>query len=123
MSSISRRSLAIAPRRVGKADILDLSFVADLRKRRCFWRVKSTGNGRDDGKLGQRLALEYLAFEEADKGGAGNLQLIVRDMPRKLGLIEISFLQVSYAASAGAYRARQVVAYWDSCEQAEAVQS
>ena len=68
-------------------NISDLSFVADLvkPKRRCFY-VSSTGDDLSDELLGERFALEYLAFEEADKGGAGHLQLIVEDMPRKLGL-------------------------------------
>jgi hypothetical protein len=90
-------------------DIADLSFVKSKRNgRRCFWHVRSTGDDCKDEKLGQRVALEYLAYQEADTG--------VADMPRKLGPIEISFLTlVSYAAGAGAYKARRVAAYWDSC--------
>jgi hypothetical protein len=88
-----------------------------LKRPRCFWYVTATGDHREDGRLGCRLALEYLALEEADKGGAGHLQLIVQDMPRKLGPIEISFLTlISYAAGAGADYARCVSAYWDRCE-------
>jgi hypothetical protein len=111
---------ALAPQR----DISDLSFVVDrpkskgskLKRRRCFWHVTATGDLIEDERLGQRFALEYLALEEADKGGAGHLQLIVEDMPRKLGPIEICFLTlISYAAGAGADRARRVSAYWDSC--------
>jgi hypothetical protein len=103
-----------------KPSVSDLSFVADRKspRGRCFWHVQSIGDGRDDGKLGERFALEYLALEEADKGGPGYLQLIVRDMPRKHGPIEISFLAlISYAADAGADEARRVVAYWDSRRQ------
>jgi hypothetical protein len=37
-------------------------------------------------------------------------------MPRNLTGIEIAFLGlISRAAGAGADRARQIVAYWDSC--------
>lgn len=98
--------------------VSDLSFVADTKSGRCFWRVKSAGNDWDDEKMAQRFALEYLALEEADKRGAGHLQLIVGDMPRKLGPIEIMFLTlVSYAAGAGADEARRVAAYWDGCRQ------
>jgi len=92
--------------------VADLSFVRSKSKGRCFWHVPSIG----DGRLGERLALEYLAFEEADEGGPGYLQLIVSDMPRKLGPTEISFLYfVSRAAGAGADKARRISAYWDSC--------
>jgi hypothetical protein len=94
----------------------DLSFVLSKSKGRCFWHVPSTGDHRGDARLGERFALEYLALEEADKEGAGYLQLIVKDMPRKLGPTEIGFLTlVSYAAGGGANEARRVVAYWDSC--------
>jgi len=41
--------------------------------------------------------------------------MIVADMPRELTGVEVGFLtMVSYAAGAGAYRARQVAAYWDA---------
>jgi hypothetical protein len=82
---------------------------------RCFWHVKGTGDdSAKDDKLGQRLALEYLAFEEVDIGGGGNLQLIVSDMPRPLTMVEIAFLQmVSFAARAGAFEARRIAKYWD----------
>ena len=69
-----------------------------------------------DDELGQRLALEYLTYEERDVGGPGNLQQIVADMPRRLTPIEVMFLtMISYAAGAGAGHARQVAAYWDGC--------
>ena len=87
---------------------------------RCFWHVEPTGDPRAADLAGEKLALEYLAFEEANKGGGGHLQLIVGDMPRKLGPIEISFLtMVSYAASAGAQRARDIAAYWERCLKEE----
>jgi hypothetical protein len=118
---------ASAPRaRPGKDDpITRLSFVADrdgkaLQKPtgrqfpRCFWHVKSTGDFTADDLMGERLALEYLAYEEANKGTVCLLPWIVADMPRKLGPIEISFFTtVGYAAKAGAQRAREVVAYWE----------
>lgn len=104
-----------------------LSFVADRDGKtlpkprkgqtpRCFWHVKSTGDYSRDCDIGEALALEYLAFEEADVGGPGNLQMIVGDMPRQLTGVEIGFLiMVSYAAGAGAGHARQVSSYWDRC--------
>jgi hypothetical protein len=104
--------------------ITDLSFVAPrdgktLAKAtgdqlpRCFWNVARTGEYGKDCKIGKRLALEYLAFEEADQGGSGHLQLIVEDMPRRLTGVEIGFLtMVSFAAGAGVAEARRVARYW-----------
>jgi len=81
---------------------------------RCFWNVRATGNYDQDVKIGERLALEYLAFEEADKGGSGHLQMIVADMPRPLTDVETGFLiTVSLAAGAGAAEARRVAKLWD----------
>jgi hypothetical protein len=87
---------------------------------RCFWNVTATGDYEQDCNTGVRLALEYLAFEEADSGGGGHLQSIV-DMPRLLTGVEIGFLQmVSFAAGVGAKEARRISAYWDCCEKREA---
>jgi hypothetical protein len=118
-----------------KDGIANLSFVASRDGKtlpkakgdqpgRCFWNVVATGDSRQDGNLGQRLALEYLAFEEADAGGGGHLQLIVGDMPRRLTMVEIGFLQmVSFAAGAGAFKARRIAKYWHemSAEDEKAV--
>jgi len=88
---------------------------------RCFWNVAATGDHTQDCDTGVRLALEYLAFEEAAVDGGGHLQLIVKDMPRAFTGVEISFLQmVSFAAGAGAKEARRISAYWDSCKKTEA---
>jgi hypothetical protein len=105
------------PASARRPDVADLSFVADgpKSKGRCFWHVRSTGDEREDEKIARRYALEYLALEEADKGGPGFLQLIVQDMPRRLGPMEISFLYlISQAAAVGADEARRISAYWDS---------
>ena len=114
-----------------KPHISKLSFVASrdgktlpkakgYQSGRCFWNVPKTGGSERDDNLGQRLALEYLAYEEADKGGGGHLQDIVGDMPRPLTMVEIAFLQmVSFAARAGAYRARQIAKYWEECNAQE----
>jgi hypothetical protein len=81
---------------------------------RCFWNVAGTGDYGQDCKIGQRLALEYLALEEADKGGCGHLQMIVADMPRALTGVEVGFLMmVSLAAGAGAGEARRIAKFWD----------
>jgi hypothetical protein len=83
---------------------------------RCFWHVKPSGDYGKDCVTGRALALEYLALEEEDTGGQGYLPLIVGDMPRALTGIEVGFLtMVSYAAGAGAQRARKINAYWDRC--------
>lgn len=109
--------------------LLDLSFVASRDGKnlpkpkpgqhgRCWWNVTSTGDYNRDCEIGQRLAIEYLAFEEADKGGAGHLNLIVNDMPRPLTGVEHGFLiMVSFAAGAGANEARRIDAYWKACMQ------
>jgi hypothetical protein len=102
--------LSFVARRDGRALLLP----TEGQYPRCFWHVEPTGDPRADDLAGEKLALEYLAFEEAAKGGPGYLQLIVGDMPRKLGHIEISFLaMVSYAAGAGAQRVRDVAARWE----------
>lgn len=81
---------------------------------RCFWNVQPTGNYGADSALGQKLALEYLDFEAADRGGPGHLQMIVNDMPRPIGGIEVGFLTlVSYAAAAGRHEAQRVSSFWN----------
>jgi hypothetical protein len=108
-----------------RPNIADLSFVGERKKPeagklpRCFWRVTPSGDYGADCELGQRLALEYLAFQEAADGSS--LQHIVADMPRELTGVEVGFLtMVSFAAGGGAYRARQIAAYWDECARARA---
>jgi hypothetical protein len=100
------------------------SFVDSTKSgRRCWWNVKATGNYEKDCHVGERLALEYLAYEERDRG-AGCLQLIVSDMPRKLTGIETSFLMmVCFAARTGAHRAREISAYWDRCTGREGLKT
>jgi hypothetical protein len=77
--------------------------------------VKPSGDYGKDCVTGRALALEYLATD----GGPCPLQWIVIDMPRALTGIEVGFLtMVSYAAGAGAGRARKISAYWDRCADA-----
>jgi hypothetical protein len=110
-----------------KSGMGKLSFVAPrdgktLPKRKadqwpfCFWHVTNTSDS-EDSNLGQRYAIEYLNFEEAEGSADGGfLQNIVGDMPRPLTMVEIAFLQlVSFAAAKGAWRARQIAKYWDEC--------
>lgn len=120
-------------------DITSLSFVADRdgkalpkydRKKdrlpRCFWHVPKIADETKPGgyttnsTLGERLALEYLAYEETSDVGAPMLANIVCDMPRPLTGVEVGFLQiVGYAASAGAARARRVSKHWEISRQQE----
>jgi hypothetical protein len=72
---------------------------------------RELANYDQDFKIGERLALEYLAFEEADKNGPGHLQMIVGDMPRPLTDIEIHFL-ILVSSAAGAAEARRVAKSW-----------
>ena len=82
---------------------------------RHFWRVKPSGDYGADCELGTRLGLEYLAYQNTVEGSY--LQQIVADMPRNLTGVEIGFLtMVSFAAGAGAHRAREIAAYWGRCE-------
>ncbi|RWL16569.1 MAG: hypothetical protein E5X61_33095 [Mesorhizobium sp.] len=60
---------------------------------RHFWRVQPSGDYNADCLTGRKAALQYLAYEEADKGG-GLLAHIVGDMPRELTGIEVGFLQI-----------------------------
>jgi hypothetical protein len=84
---------------------------------RCFWNVTPTGDYGLDCKVGRALALEYLALLETDPYGRGELVRIVKDMPCRLTGVEVAFLDmVDCAAGAGAYRARQRSAYYDSRE-------
>jgi hypothetical protein len=87
---------------------------------RCFWHVKPSGDYAADCATGRKLALEYLSFAEENTGGCPpSLPWIVRDMPRALTGIEVGFLtMVSYAAGAGAQRARQISADWESLSHA-----
>jgi hypothetical protein len=110
--------------------IAELSFVADRdgttlprptddQSPCCFWNVTPTGDYGKDCEIGGRLALEYLALEEADIHWPGHLPKIVEDMPRQLTGVEVGFLvMVAYAAGAGADRARKIAAHWESCRQA-----
>jgi hypothetical protein len=76
--------------------------------------VTATGDYGRDCKIGRALALEYLAMEEANPDGPGDLPKIVNDMPRPITGVEIGFFTfVAYAAGAGAHRAREIAAYWD----------
>lgn len=105
--------------------IARLSFVVSRRgqKGRCFWSVAATGDYSHDCKIGEGLALEYLAYEEADEDGPGHLPQIVADMPRTLTGVEVGFLSiVAYAAGAGAWRARQIADYWRKAEAQRAAQ-
>jgi len=113
-------------------DIGDLSFVASRdgkalpkakkgEMRRCFWHVFPTGEYGADNDEGNRLALEYLSYEETKGPNSPTLlPQIIGDMPRPLGGIEIGFLTlVGFAAGDGAERARRISAYWDKCREKE----
>lgn len=57
--------------------------------------------------------MEYLAFE-GDNQSCPILNLIVNDMPQPLTGVEVGFLMVGFAASAGAGYARRVHAHQKS---------
>ena len=107
-----------------------LSFVADRdgnalpkpkgrQSPRCFWHVKPTGDLGADEVTGESLALEYLTYEETKGPDSPSiLPWIVKDMPRDLTSIEISFLTiVGFAAAEGPQRAREICAYWERCRK------
>jgi hypothetical protein len=127
---IGKRKAARAPRErpVDDHPIARLSFVKTLDRLhkspsgrssgRCFWNVRPTGDYVADCITGETLALEYLAFEEARTDVGTILAWIVGDMPPKQTGVEVGFLiAVAYAASAGAQRARDIAAYWKSCQK------
>jgi hypothetical protein len=90
---------------------------------RCFWHVKPTGDCWADEAAGDKLALEYLEFQ-AQPGEMPFLQMIVRDMPRKLTGIEIGFLStVAHAACSGVQSARNLVAHYERCRNAMLLKS
>lgn len=110
-------------------DIANLSFVRSRSRSerepngllpRCFWSVQPTGDIEADNDIGTALALEYLEFEASGHHGPGILQYIVKDMPRELTGIEVSFLQlVGFAAAEGLPQAQQIARHWRrSAEQA-----
>jgi hypothetical protein len=86
---------------------------------RCFWHVKPTGDLWADEVTGESLALEYLTYEETKGPDSPSiLPWIVKDMPRDLTSIEISFLTiVGFAAAEGPQRAREICAYWERCRK------
>jgi hypothetical protein len=43
----------------------------------CFWNVAGTGDYAEDCKIGEQLALEYLALEESEENSMGHLPKIV----------------------------------------------
>jgi hypothetical protein len=89
---------------------------------RCFWHVKPTDDVGADEVTGERLALEYLTYEETKGPDSPSiLPWIVKDMPRDLTAIEISFLTiVGFAAGEGPQRAREICAYWERCRKERA---
>jgi hypothetical protein len=113
---IGKRKAARAPRArpVDDSPVARLSFVKTLGQLRespsgrsagrCFWNVRPSGDYVADCKIGETLALEYLAYEEAHYTEVGTiLAWIVGDMPQKQTGVEVGFLiMVAYAASAGA---------------------
>lgn len=108
-------------------DLSELSFTIIREKKeagqlpRCFWNVKATGDFRTDAAIGKTLALEYLLWEEEDRGGPGFLNQIVNDMPKPLTAVEDSFLQmVCFQAKAARGFASRLAAYWAECDAQEA---
>ncbi|KJC47325.1 hypothetical protein UB31_18905 [Bradyrhizobium sp. LTSP849] len=80
-------------------------------------KVKATGDYAADCRTGAALALEFLEFQEANEPGGAFLAPIIAKMPRVLSGVEIGFLEiVSFAAGAGAQRAREIVKFWESSE-------
>jgi hypothetical protein len=127
---VIKRKIRSAPRAGRGKDhpIARLSFVKTLDRLhkspsgspagRCFWDVRPSGDYVADCITGETLALEYLAYEEADTGAGTILAWIVGDMPQKQTGVEVGFLiMVAYAASAGAHRARGLAAYWEHCRK------
>lgn len=85
---------------------------------RNFWSVKPSGDYFQDCKTGQAYALLFLEAEEVSDCGT-LLQCVVADMPRDAAFtgLEVGFMEViGFAATAGAFRAREIASHWDRCE-------
>ena len=101
-------------------EIADLPFIRDGKRRpngsrRHFWNVEPSGRYAEDCETGERFALAYLDYLTNNPDCPGVLPMIVADMPREITGIEVAFLQhISFAAQAGAWRARQISAFWES---------
>ena len=104
--------------------IRQLSFVADRklsdRKKhnfpRNFWNVRPSGDYSADSVLGQKYALEYLAYEASiDHNESPNiLGWIVADMPRELTGVEVGFFSIiGAAATAGIAEGERLARYWE----------
>jgi hypothetical protein len=82
---------------VANRDGKDLPMATAGQMPRCFWNVKHTEDMDEAGRLGARLALEYLTYEAWAVQQSVHLPVlahIVGDMPRPLSQIEITFLQL-----------------------------
>lgn len=87
---------------------------------RCFWIVKPTGSYRRDRAAGVKMALEYLRFEDTDNQGNGMLHKIVGDMPRPLGTIERTFLNIIGLVTKHGYKnARQLIDHFINTDMVE----
>jgi hypothetical protein len=84
--------------------------------------VKPTDDSWADEVTGERLSLEYLTYEETKGPDSPSiLPWIVKDMPRDLTAIEISFLTiVGFSAGEGPQRAQEICAYWERCRKERA---
>lgn len=78
-----------------------------------FWSVNATGDYHADCLHGRDLALEYLAYEAANRDGPCQLASIVADMPRPLTGVEVGFLElVGLQARAAPGRAALIADNW-----------
>jgi hypothetical protein len=67
---------------VASRDGITLPLATERQDPRCFWHVKPTGDYAADCVTGEKLAPEFLEYEAKHWGG-GQLQHIVKDMPRR----------------------------------------
>ncbi len=121
--------MSIASTRAEKPDIKSLSFVRDylttsLKKGqtrktfRCFWVVSPTGDYQDDCVQGEQMALEWLLYAKkcAKRGLAadGGLLLVVKDMPPRIGGVEVGFFSiVGFAAAYGAWAGEALAKHFE----------
>jgi hypothetical protein len=70
---------------------LDLPFVRDIRRKRCFWDVATTGRHNEDYLIGISYALETIAYLRKARPSL-LLSHVVSAMPRELGPLEGGFL-------------------------------
>jgi hypothetical protein len=90
---------------------------------RNWWIVTPTGEWGLDNKIGADLAEELIAYERANGGGGGSLQLVVLSMidhatEKDHGIIVGFMSYIADVLARGSPAAQETRRYWRQCELA-----